>query len=241
MKKNKKTIFVITAHDDDFLLAIGGISLLRHKNDEIHQLVCTSCENSHRLVLGEVDDPTPNQVMEARRHESQICNQILKDVGLCIVYEQWGIPEACSFLPNNMDEVKWRIKERIRMLKPDVVYFHSLDGHEDHKAIHNATKLALKEIDFTGEMYTFAIWTKQVAQENPELDEADIPDFDENCEIVNIHSVLSIKEKALNAFKSQVEANPYAEWKPQARSILLPNFKEYFLRGEEVITPFLWK
>lgn len=152
-----KKILALGAHDDDVLIGVGGILLLRHKNDGVKVQIFTNGENSHVVVLGVHEFPSPAQVARARRQELEVAYRDLTEAGLNLIYDQWYCPDTCGDLTAEKDEVKKRLTALITSYEPDIIYFHAPDAHEDHRLVHFATNEVMKEIGYTGEAYTFAI------------------------------------------------------------------------------------
>lgn len=240
MTNDSKVVLVVTAHDDDMVIAIGGTLLNRHSGSTIYHVVCTTGENSHAVVFGEADNPSPEQVKIARRQELINSDHVMAEAGLQIELDQLNFADTCGELSADLAilMLKNQFEHKLRELTPDVVYFHERDGHQDHKAVNQAMELALAGVQFANEAYTFSIWTKAVAAENPELDEADVPDQSDGAEVIDVEMHLDVKALALYAFFSQVQSWPYPHWPVQERAILLPKFLRYALRGEELITPW---
>jgi len=232
-----KKILVLSAHDDDVFIGVGGILLLRHKEDEIRVQVFTNGQNSHVVVLNVHELPSPEQVEFARKQELEAACRDFVNAGLNLTCNQWFYPDTCGELTKKKDEVKGLLTKLITSYAPDIIYFHASDAHEDHRLVSCATNEAMKEINYHGKAVTFSIWTHELARQRPEVDARLIPDLDSSSEVVDIGEVLFVKKRALHRFTSQVQIWPYLEWQPQKSPILDKGFLDYFLRGEEIITP----
>ena len=234
--KTAKRVVVVGAHDDDPIIGVGGTLLKRHaKADCIQMIILTNGENSHRVVLGVHDCPSPVQVARAREFELLRALDEFRSIGLAVSRYQWDFPDTCGVLTSKKEKVKQSMKTALNTFEPDVVYFQAPDAHEDHRLAYHAVSEVLEDVNFQGETYLYAIWTKELALMRPEVDVSMIEEIPGQVEVVDVRDVLAVKRRALHRFTSQIQLWPYLDWQPQEKPILDAGFIRYFLRGEEVI------
>lgn len=227
-------VLVIGAHDDDPVIGVGGILIQQHKADDITFIVCTDGQRSHLAVLGISENPTPKEVAATRRSELRTSCRILREFLHSLTLQHWSYVNGT--LQDNISTLEAEILSNLDDGPPDVVYVHALDAHPEHRAVHKATLSALQRIGFGGELYTYSIWTRDLAAGRNEVDASQIQELTGDSTRVDVRDQVHAKREALFAFTSQVQTWPYMNWQPQAKPILEAFFLNYHLRGEEIIT-----
>lgn len=143
-----KTILVICAHDDDFMVGGGG-TLLKYvdQGNDVIQVIFSSGEKSHPHLKKEV-------ITRKRKRETKK------------VAEEIGIKELIYFNLEDTklnqkidDKVKDRLKKIIQEHKPIKIFAVSnKDTHPDHRAVNKAVIEVIDSIKKTYPVYTFQVW-----------------------------------------------------------------------------------
>ncbi len=204
-----KKALCIGAHPDDIEFAMGGtVALLVKKGWEVKILDITNGE------------PTPFGSPEIREKESQLAAEILQ-------VERKTLPYPNRFLQDTI-EIRKAIAEEIRTFQPQVLFIHyPQDAHPDHWAASQTSQAArfyakLSHIDLKGERYypprIFYFFSVHLRISPP-------PSF---C--IDITSTMSIKEKALLAYKSQFH---------EIHKKIPPSQKSPSQQKEEIVKKFL--
>jgi LmbE family N-acetylglucosaminyl deacetylase/glycosyltransferase involved in cell wall biosynthesis len=121
-----------------------------------------------------------------RRHEAQEAGKIL---GLTNIYF-WGLPDRELHRITGMEP---RLDVVLESVKPKVVFLPALqEFHPDHRAASYMFWKALKELNFSGELWTYEI-TRQ----------------GEVNRLVDITPVVSRKIEAIRCYSSQINQNNY--------------------------------
>jgi len=195
--KEFEGVVVITApHMDDEVLACGGtIAQLPQKN-RIHLIYATDGSRSPAPALPIVDSASPDLGL-MRMQESKAALQIL------------GVPEEnLHFLGFPEARLKERIKEfsdslftLIKTINPNhVITPFRYDRHPDHLAVNRATTQALQRGAFKAKLTEFFVYYRWRLLPGGDVRKYIHPD---HLIKINIEDVSSIKQMALNCFRSQ--------------------------------------
>lgn len=161
-------ILVIGAHPDDMEIACGG-SLAK---------LCDAGHNICGLVVsnGEMGGNSPSRRREAKKSAEFL--------GLSRL-EIWDFPD--TKLDHFILEITKQIEMIVDELKPDVVFTHSIhDLHQDHKAVHDATLRACRNLSTI------------LCYESPSTTKAFKPNV-----FVNIEQYIDIKIESIQEHKDQ--------------------------------------
>jgi N-acetylglucosamine malate deacetylase 1 len=193
--KNKRSVIIVCAHNDDQVLAAGGT--IRKYVDEgidVHTYIFSYGETSHPHLKPEI-------IANTRKKESIRASKIL---GEHITY--FGIKEG-SFL-KDFDQKK--LESIIRIKKPFRIFTHSPDDpHPDHQAVFKLTRSALQKINFKGDLYVFDVWNIFAfrTRNYPKL-------------FVDISTTFSKKREAIQQHKSQTNTMFTIGWSFYLRAIM---------------------
>jgi len=231
LKERKVGVYV--AHDDDSILGAGGRIIQHLKNgDNVYIVICADGRNSHKAVLGIESNPSVWEVKTKREEEMKRAAKILGLAEERLYF--LNLTDGEGRIWQNEEAARRQIVEITNKEKPDVIYFHYPDAHTDHRAV---SKIILEMLEILGskpEAYQFFIWTKELAEDRPEVDASQVPEIPSNILRFDIKKEAGLKQRALFEMKSQVEIHPYPSWQAQIKPILDQNFINYFLKGEEI-------
>jgi LmbE family N-acetylglucosaminyl deacetylase len=130
-KQRKNVILAIGAHPDDIELGCGGtLAKFKDQGSKIYGIIFSSGEKGVKALKGK----------EKRKKEAY---KVARYLGFDYLW-------ICEFkdteLQENIPQMVKEIEDRIRQLKPDIVFTHSPeDIHQDHRAVFEATKIASRE------------------------------------------------------------------------------------------------
>lgn len=121
-----RVVLAIGAHPDDAEIGVGGVLAAHHQAGD-HVVVLT-------LSRGAAGGNQARRVREAELAASRL-----------------GAEAVVGDLPDTEmrvgPELIGRIEREVRRLAPDVVYTHSAhDRHQDHRAVHEATRIAARSV-----------------------------------------------------------------------------------------------
>lgn len=197
-QKNKqgfsKKILVVAAHPDDEALGCGG-AIARHvANGDIVDLIVMTDGVSSRNGAGE-------EKVNKRVSALTQCSKIL---GISSLYH-------LNFPDNQMDSIPLlkivrALEKLFKKLQPRVVYTHHFgDLNIDHRLTHQAVMTACRPLlkCSVHEIYGFEVIS------STEWAAPKIGPFEPNV-FVNITNFLSIKLKALAAYKEELRAIPHS-------------------------------
>jgi N-acetylglucosamine malate deacetylase 1 len=146
----QEIIITFCAHNDDQVVGAGGtLAKYAREGKRIVSVIFSFGEQSHPLLQ-------PLLTKKTRVTESQIAERILggHDVTYFDIKEgkfteqfiEQGIKEKCRYI--------------IEQKKPVKIFTHSPeDPHPDHRATHKMIMELVKEIHYSGEVYSFDVWT----------------------------------------------------------------------------------
>ena len=184
----KEIVLVVGAHPDDEILGVGG-TLSKHssRGDEVHALIL--CEGMSLRY--------PDEKIDFLKFEGENASKV---IGMK-TWTQHGFPDQMlDTMP--LSKIAKPIEEKIRNLKPTIIYTHiKNDINKDHKIAHEATLVASrckeKSISF---IYGY---------ETPSETEWEIPySFKPNF-YVDISDHIDTKIEAMKCYKSQLYDSPH--------------------------------
>ena len=183
MTKNKETILVFSAHNDDQIIGAGG-TLAKYAKEGKEVIVCI-------FSFGESSHPHfhKEEIIKTRVKELHEADDILSINKSFLL----GLKEGDFFNDFTKKKRKEVIVRAIKERDPIKVFTHSNDDpHPDHKAVNNIILSILKDLNYKGEILTFDVW-------NPfNLRNRNLPKL-----IIDITETLPLKMKALKCHESQ--------------------------------------
>jgi len=219
-----KTIIVFAPHPDDETLGCGGTIAKRiSEGYEILVVVMTDGRYAFKKILHVHFDPTPDELKEIRKEEVKRATRIL------------GVPEenlifldfVDGTLENNEEKAEEKVTEILSKNQPVEIYFpYKGDGHPDHRVTYRIVKNSIRNLAISASAYQYSI-TPQFARIGPIID-AFLRYFKNHIVYVDISMFLTIKEAALQEFKSELTAVSHGH----NRSIV--NGVKKFLKSKEI-------
>ncbi|MFW6026188.1 MAG: PIG-L deacetylase family protein [Candidatus Woesearchaeota archaeon] len=183
---NKLNNLIISAHPDDEIIGCGGIiAKFNRENQETE---------SYILTYGELGNPwlKKDVIKEKRVKESRNASEILGGKVKFLDYYEKEINDNLKS-EELRNEIKERIKEIIKIKKPNRIFTHlSNDPHKIHKYLNQITIDAAKELNYEGNIYGYQVWNILPLRLKDEIKIY----FD-------ISNYIGDKIKALKQFKSQ--------------------------------------
>ena len=182
----KETVFILSAHSDDFVLGTGGTTVkYLNEGKNVVAIVFSYGESSHPWLKH-------NVTIEMRVKETE---ESCKVLGISDMH--WlGLTEGKFEEELINKKAHDQIASWINKNNPSKIFTHSLDDpHPDHRAVYKETLKLIEEVDYKGDVYSFNIW-------NP----VNIRKRTEPKLWVDISSSFWTKMKALSCFKSQKAA-----------------------------------
>ena len=193
MKDLNSTIVIFAAHPDDDILGCGGtIAKLTQQDSKVHVVFLADGESSRD---GSVD--IHNLILQRKKN----AKKALKILG-CDSIEFLDFPDNRLDSLELLDLVK-TVENIVDVHKPDIIFTHyANDLNIDHQITHNAVVTAcrpqpeycVKELLFF-EVPSSTEWN---------VSKAFMPNY-----FVDISSTLSLKIKALNAYKNEMKSFPH--------------------------------
>jgi LmbE family N-acetylglucosaminyl deacetylase len=216
-------MIVFSPHPDDCTLGCGGtIAKRASEGFEVFVVMLTDGRHAFTQKLGISSEPSPEEVKRMRKGE------FIRAAGIL------GLPEKNIFffdfedgtLENHEKEAEEKIMNIIEKYWPaDVYYPFRRDCHPDHKATNRIVRNALEQLRYSGSYEYTIIHT--YAHLGPLVEKfLSILKRDEVGE--DISAFLSLKEKALNEYKSEMTVVSSKQKEP-----LHPSVKG-FLRRKEI-------
>lgn len=184
-KKEKKTrtetIFVFSAHSDDYVLGAGGtIAQYARQGKKVIAVVFSYGERSHPWLK-------PKVVQKMRSQEAQNASKLLGCNVLFFDLQEFHFLE--DYQQQGKEQELLRLLQRYQ---PTKVFTHSNeDPHPDHQAVHKITQQVIGLLGKKPEVYIYSIW-------NPVSVRTAYPAL-----YVDISSTFRTKLKALRTFRSQ--------------------------------------
>lgn len=223
-----KNITVIAPHLDDEVFSCGG-TLIQEIRDgsDVSVVYLTDSSNSHLIDLGISKDPTPEEVAKQRRFE------VLKATSLLGVKP--GNLTFLDYLDGNLETFSvLAIRDLVNKLVNadiDELYFPAKDGHPDHVAANNIMHEVLSIICVPPVVREYVNWIANYSTENLDEEAEGRVSSNGDKKIVKryIGDVLSVKNKAIDEYKSQISLF----WESQTKPVLNDDFLRPFRESEE--------
>ena len=180
MPKKRKTIVILSAHSDDFVLGAGGtIAHYAAVGMKVKAIVFSYGEKSHPWLK-------PAVVQKFRSQEAFRAGKLLGCTVKFLQCHDQRIKEEFTV------ESKEKLLEELSQLRPEKIFTHSSeDPHPDHRAVYQITLEIYAQLPVKPELYIYSIW-------NPVSFRRRFPTL-----YVDISSTFSKKLEALRAFPSQ--------------------------------------
>lgn len=224
----KKRIIVFAPHPDDETLGCGG-TIARRINEgyEVIVVVITDGRYSFSVVLGIDSDPTPEELKEIRKNETIRATKILgvpKDNLLFLDFED-------NTLATHEKEVEEKIINIMKQYTPEEVYFtYEKDYNYDHQATSRIVRRSVQRLGLPSIQYQYSIarpGTCGVYGRIRPLIDAVMNIFKKNYVKIDVTEFLSLKQKALSEFKSEISIISNKQKKPITQD------KDHFLKNNE--------
>jgi len=220
---DKKSIIVFAPHPDDETFGCGGTIAKRlSEGYEVLIVVLTDGKYAFSALFGIDSEPTPDELKEIRKTEVRRATEILgvSDKQLLFLDYEDGT------LDRNFNEVKGKIIEILSRNIPEEVYYtYVKDTHIDHRITGRLVRESVRELGLGTRKYQYSI-VRKYARIGPKIDRL-FNLFKQNMIRVDISRFLSLKEKALKEFKSEVTTISRKQPRPIMEDI------DVFLRGTE--------
>lgn len=202
---------VFSPHPDDDVLGCGGTIVHRLQAGHVIDIVyLTDGRNSHSLVLGIVEQPTPAEVAIVRQAEAWNAAEIL------------GVTERGSLsflefedgsLAAHSEEATIAVRQILAELSPtEVFYPSSCDQHPDHRATHEIVEAAISTLPIKPDRYCYTIWAGESLSPCEHKTRMDIKD------------VVGLKREAIEEHRSQLEVLYPSQSSPVLSSTFIENF-----------------
>lgn len=222
-----KQILVFAPHPDDETLGCGGTIAKRiSEGYKVLIVVMTDGRNSLFKDLGIASDPTPEEVKEIRRDEVKRATRIL-GVGF---EDSLFLDFIDGSLEKYENEAQEKVLEIIRENHPLEVYFPcKKDCHPDHRATNRIVNNAIMKLNMPTAKCRYMIANKY-ARIGPFID-AFLDLIRRGVVYVDVSRFLSLKEAAVNEFKSELSIISSRQSRPRTKS-----FKRFLRKREKFYT-----
>ncbi len=181
--KSKDTVFVFSAHSDDFVIGCGGtIAKFTAMGIKVRCYVFSFGENSHPWMDAE-------EVKSMRASECDDASKILGCDTEIFDLRELHLREDAK----KAKTVKYLLEE-IKTYKPSRIFVHSKeDPHPDHKDVYALCMQTVKRVKFSEipEVYVYSVW-------NPFEFKTKYPSL-----FVDVKETFETKMEAMRAFPSQ--------------------------------------
>ncbi|MEW6095751.1 MAG: PIG-L family deacetylase, partial [bacterium] len=128
-------IGVYAAHDDDALVAVGGLlSRYSKEGNKIFYLIFTDGRASHKAVLNINKNPTEEVVKKTPKIEIKNALSFL-DINSLYFLDFYD-----RKLEKNEKNAEDKCREITMKEKPDIIFFQFPDAHPDHRAANKIMK-----------------------------------------------------------------------------------------------------
>jgi len=197
---SKRKIIVFAPHPDDETLGCGG-TIARKLSEGYEVLIVVLTDGRYAfLALLDIDsEPTPYELKEIRKGETKAATRIL------------GVPEENLLfldfedgtLEKHAKEAEGRISEITEKYVPAEIYLpHIRDWHPDHRETNRIARKCLQKLGSKPTKFQYSI-SHKYGRIGP-LMERVFSFFTRNRKEVDISEFLSLKERAVNEFKTEV-------------------------------------
>lgn len=210
-------------HPDDETLGCGGtIAKKIAEGNEVIIVVITDGRHAFSEMLGITSDPSPEELKCIRKDEVTMATKIL------------GVPKKNLYfldfedgtLERHEREAEEKIVEVLKKYSPVEVYFPFIkDCHPDHRATNRIVNRCMQDLGLTAMKYQYSIALKYT-RIGPLIEKL-LNLVKKNMLKVDISEFLSVKEKAVKEFKSEVSIISSKQKKPIEEKI------DRYLKNEE--------
>ena len=218
----KNRVLVVAVHPDDETLGCGG-TLLKHKvnSDEIHWLICTTIDKSHRYY-------------ELRENEiEQVSNMYGFDSIHHLRLKSMQVDEY------TMRELVGEVSRVINEVKPAIIYLpFKGDIHSDHKKIFDANYSCTKSFRYPFIKKVYMMETLSETEFAPSTKE----DSFVPTTFVDISEYLDKKIEIINVYKSEMKEHPFPRSERNIRALATfrgatagCNYAESFMLLKEIL------
>lgn len=185
----RNRILVVAVHPDDETLGCGG-TLLKHKvnDDEIHWLICTSLNKSHKYFY-------------AREKEIKRVSKLYNFNSVNnLAFETTKIDQY------SMNELIEKISKIMNKIKPNIIYLpFKEDIHSDHKKIFEASYSCTKSFRYAFIKKIYMMETLSETEVAPSIKkDSFIPNT-----FVDISKHINRKIQIMKVFKSEIGKHPF--------------------------------
>ena len=204
----KGRIIVFSPHPDDETLGCGGAIAKRVREGyEVYIIFMTDGRHSHRPF----SYPPPEELIVLRRKEALNASKVL------------GVPEENILfldfedlhLIYNIQKVRRSVEKILMQIKPSEVFIpHEKDKHPDHQITSLIVSYCIRKLGLNTKLYEYPIYYE----------------ITDKCISEEISAFLELKERAINAYRSQINLLSLA----QSRPVLSAQFLQKFKRREEI-------
>ena len=184
-----KNILVVAVHPDDETLGCGG-TLLKHQSqgDNIHWLICTSLESSHK---------------DFSRREEEIA-QVKQAYGFFTIHKLGLITTQVDRYKKS--EIVKKISDVIEAIQPEIIYLpFKSDVHSDHRDIFEAAYSCTKSFRYP---YIKSVYMMETLSETEFAPSTKEDSFIPNV-FVDISIYMQTKLKIVQIFKSELGEHPF--------------------------------
>ena len=198
----RKKIIVFAPHPDDETLGCGGTIAKRiSEGYDVLVVVMTDGRNAFKNVLNIHFDPTPEELMEIRKEEVKRATRILGISEENLIFMDF----VDGTLENNEEKAEEKVTEILSKNQPVEIYFpYKGDGHPDHRTTYRIVRNSIRKLAISAPAYQYSIAPKY-ARLGPVINNF-LRFFKNHIVYVDISMFLSIKEAALQEFKSELTA-----------------------------------
>src|SRR3989344_2968226 len=146
MPKKRETIFIFSAHSDDFVLGAGGtIAHYIQQHKKVKVIVFSYGEKSHPWLKGHITKKMRTvETFQASRVLG--CSTSFLDLREFKFYEDY-------------QDCKEKLHALLEKEKPSKIFTHSHeDPHPDHQAVHKITLELYDQLTQKPEVYIYSVW-----------------------------------------------------------------------------------
>jgi LmbE family N-acetylglucosaminyl deacetylase len=210
-----ENIIVFSPHPDDETLGCGGTIAKRIiEGYHVYIIELTDGRYAFSKTYSITLDPTPENLGKIRRKEAIEAAAIL------------GVPDSNLFFLDFEDgtlgkyakELEEKIAEILERISPVEVYFpFSRDSHPDHQTANRIISKCCQNLRLKTVRYQYSIMHK-LLRVGPFIERC--LDVYKDCIVdIDISEYLTIKRRATEKFKSEIEVTPNTSRRPIVKSI----------------------
>jgi len=196
---NKRTI-VFAPHPDDETLGCGG-TIAKRISEAYDVLIVVMTDGRHAFYrsLGMNSNPSPEELRLIRIEEMVRAAEILgvSEENIILLNFEDGT------LEKNSKEAEERVTHIISETRPTEVFIpYEKDHHTDHRATNRIVRGSIKRLGLPISEYQYSIYQKY-SRIRPVIDKS-LNFLRHNVVQVDISDFLSVKERAIKEFKSEI-------------------------------------